>query len=1105
MFQWSLYVYFGDKSYVFEANPREIKYLFENENSSYITGTRNIDVNREGRLLSGCKARDHYVVSFGSKAPTESRRQHFDSASISPALPARDYIGDLTFASKKTAIIELVNEIIGNGYESDLILTNAAKDQATSEYPLNVSVLPVLVRKYKIFDILDEKLRHSRHEMIGKPLAAYPVLLLALILYTGDGSTCDLSYSSRINDFTKWPVFLRCVETGIFLLSKFERFNNVKMYAGLCDAKLRVDNDGDETEHQVPRLRSFATTLGVAKGFRGYEGTILGIHLDDSNNDNYCCADVSWISEYPGEKEVLFVNLPIKFEKEQCIIDESKRCQWINLTPDQSVDEMFPSSVMNCDGSWRPSNGDNNQKIEKNRNQHSDWSETNKQTNFTTTATTARTTTTDQLTECVDASTPKPPIILAPSISSTNAITKVPGLDDVNGNSNINPSNGRAPFSRDNSNSNINSTPTKSGKNNLESGDTPSKPGIASSVDSSQFNLKNKKQVFTFYVVFNWLLVTEEYKKQMMDLIQREFRRSGIMYEIGEALLCRERILAKKVSIYVDGKNEHRTQSQSPKQLERIFRQLQAKYRKYSNSIPLFSLKRRYKDIVNGYGNQNFNVGGFGLGCVQKYSENIDRYLPWLLTQRRSRWLSIKDRIRISKPRYLTLMQHIGNKLGNNKLRDEINKSEILKCKDKFRDAVGVYSFKVEQCNPGVPVEITQERAAFEQKFADLKQLSILIDIVALSFTVGDANESECKSSSADMEWERKTENDDVSAFESKIDSMVNFSDVKNDEVDTLNGSICENIYSPNLSFLKICLQNLDLLDLKTDDFKLSTVIKWLIDVNNENTVKEYVGGYLCISCPVTIANLVKQTELYKSCKNDHIITLLENAPFVISLLKNNIDFIDNQQQSDRDRFKSLNNYKSVLNIITLLQFAIARRIIKRFLDLMESDNRFNPNQYFDTFCKYIRKDTRMRRYHLVESFALSYCNVFKRPKNCSIQIHTKDGSWQLWSRWACGRSSESFKQLLNATAKQDWDLGLRDLYQICQDFRKRKIPLRTKHRIDIGDCFYVDELNGQIVIKYVFLVKESVMPLLNGQVCKKICQHMNNNQRILCVYCDKK
>ena len=203
---------------------------------------------------------------------------------------------------------------------------------------------------------------------------------------------------------------------------------------------------------------------------------------------------------------------------------------------------------------------------------------------------------------------------------------------------------------------------------------------------------------------------------------------------------------------------------------------------------------------------------------------------------------------------------------------------------------------------------------------------------------------------------------------------------------------IYKNAHSSKLSFLKICFNNNNdnLLNLQKDDFKLKTVIEWIVD--KPLKVKEYVDRYLCIDCPIiiTAANEVQQTELYNLHQDEYIITMLRNAPFVVSLFKNNTNLINNNQQWSR--FESLKNYTSISQIIVLLQFAIAKRIIERVSSLIKNYNKLNSNKYVDTFWNKIRKDTRIRQDHLFECFMLSYCNVFKHPENLNVQIQTKDG-----------------------------------------------------------------------------------------------------------------
>ena len=49
MFEWWVYETFGNKSFLYEPNPRELQYLIEYENSNYIIGKRVVDVKSQCR------------------------------------------------------------------------------------------------------------------------------------------------------------------------------------------------------------------------------------------------------------------------------------------------------------------------------------------------------------------------------------------------------------------------------------------------------------------------------------------------------------------------------------------------------------------------------------------------------------------------------------------------------------------------------------------------------------------------------------------------------------------------------------------------------------------------------------------------------------------------------------------------------------------------------------------------------------------------------------------------------------------------------------------------------------------------------------------------
>ena len=86
---------------------------------------------------------------------------------------------------------------------------------------------------------------------------------------------------------------------------------------------------------------SFTTDATVAKEFRGLNGMILQIDMKNSLNVKYKffkSCDVSWISNYPSEKEILaFRGSHFDFRFSSIRMDKESQNQWIVCDDDWIV------------------------------------------------------------------------------------------------------------------------------------------------------------------------------------------------------------------------------------------------------------------------------------------------------------------------------------------------------------------------------------------------------------------------------------------------------------------------------------------------------------------------------------------------------------------------------------------------------------------------------------------------------------------------------------------------------------------------------------------------------------------------------------------------
>ena len=230
-------------------------------------------------------------------------------------------------------------------------------------------VIKDLKKEYKILDILETKMNDKKHVAMGLPLKKHE--MFAIILYTNTpcfNGLCEQLRSQVWNKNSrqpcspkKWKCLDFCLYSAIDKLSDYETHDE-NIYTGLAGIYLDETKFDNEQNHHLllKTYTSFSTDLGVAEGFATSNGLIIGINMKRAkqlplwNNPNVpfdssilnvpmqeqyvglLCCDVSWISKFPTEREVLMAKhsiLPISkkqiFEKGNCqyVISRSSRNQ----------------------------------------------------------------------------------------------------------------------------------------------------------------------------------------------------------------------------------------------------------------------------------------------------------------------------------------------------------------------------------------------------------------------------------------------------------------------------------------------------------------------------------------------------------------------------------------------------------------------------------------------------------------------------------------------------------------------------------------------------------------------------------------------------------
>eukprot|EP01084_Bolivina_argentea_P064034 116802_1 len=185
----------------------------------------------------------------------------------------------------------LINEVIANGYGNDLCLNCGENDECKHD---------VYSSEYSILYIVYDKLKCHRHKVMGTPLTQD--LILALILYTGCECNYDLCSTQRNGDFDKWKWFDLLLWTAIYKLSIIES-GAFKVYSGLNAVKMsgkHMDNGYFIT------YTSTSWNQKVAKRFMQDKGMMIQFDQKYKQHQEVYCCDVSWVSKFADECEILF-------------------------------------------------------------------------------------------------------------------------------------------------------------------------------------------------------------------------------------------------------------------------------------------------------------------------------------------------------------------------------------------------------------------------------------------------------------------------------------------------------------------------------------------------------------------------------------------------------------------------------------------------------------------------------------------------------------------------------------------------------------------------------------------------------------------------------
>ena len=287
----------------------------------------------------------------------------------------------------KYQILDIINIIFENKYKhmSQILLIENINDTQRLISTNWDNLMQELRKEYTLLDKLFDKMKHPRHTAMGSPLSKQR--MFAVILYTD--TECHASLIQELRQYNQkdivfapnWKHFDSCLYYAISTLCHCEK-HDANIFTGLTDVYLDETKFDDQYSNHLllKTYQSFSQDLSVAERFRGSDGLIIGVNLKriktiefDTNCFVQCefnyntpgkenlpekfvyelkedgagllCCDVSWISKFPTEKEVLVAKhslLPINKKQIYWTQTKDKR-QYAVCDPCNSENVSFQS------------------------------------------------------------------------------------------------------------------------------------------------------------------------------------------------------------------------------------------------------------------------------------------------------------------------------------------------------------------------------------------------------------------------------------------------------------------------------------------------------------------------------------------------------------------------------------------------------------------------------------------------------------------------------------------------------------------------------------------------------------------------------------------
>ncbi|ETO35658.1 hypothetical protein RFI_01403 [Reticulomyxa filosa] len=218
--------------------------------------------------------------------------------------------------TRNNLLQKLFHEVIKNDFLYDLITSQCTNNEKEKkqlyerikrQINYNEKNPNELILNDKILTILNELklLYHDNvHKHMGYPLQLYHIC--AILLYCGKSCNSEFSYDQIKFRHHKWPYLDKILQDAIMILHSHERREETEMelYCGLKG--VRLENIKEIKSGFFISHVSTSDDFEIAQIFRSDQGCILHFHPSMRRVFGIESCDVSWISPFKHEREILF-------------------------------------------------------------------------------------------------------------------------------------------------------------------------------------------------------------------------------------------------------------------------------------------------------------------------------------------------------------------------------------------------------------------------------------------------------------------------------------------------------------------------------------------------------------------------------------------------------------------------------------------------------------------------------------------------------------------------------------------------------------------------------------------------------------------------------